>query len=180
MFNEIQKRTLLTVARQAIGDSLKGKKPVRPVAVDPVFLEKCGAFVTLEKEGELRGCIGHIAADRVLIDVIREMALQAAFHDPRFHPLQSEEVNSITIELSILSEFQRIQAPSEIHIGLHGLYIRKGFFSGLLLPQVAARYGWDRDTFLRHICIKAGLPEDAWRDDESELFVFSADVFSET
>ncbi len=139
----------------------------------------CGAFVTLRQGGELRGCIGFIAASRPLLDTVREVAVASAFEDPRFSPLRCEELERTSIEISVLSPLRQISDVSEIRTGVHGILIRRGFRSGLLLPQVATEQGWDRDTFLTHTCYKAGLPPDAWKSPETTIEIFSALVFHE-
>jgi len=155
-----------------------GKKP--PAAKGQGALEeKRGAFVSLKKRGRLRGCIGFIEAKKPLAKTVEEMAIAAAFQDPRFEPLKKEELKDLRLEISVLTPLRRIADVGEIEVGVHGLYIRKGGCAGLLLPQVATEYGWDRDTFLRETCCKAGLAPDAWRDRDTEIYHFSADVFGE-
>jgi len=105
------------------------------------------------------------------------MAIQAAFHDPRFNALTKEEYDDIEIEISVLSPLKKIDSIDEIQVGTHGIYIEKGFYSGLLLPQVATEYGWDRKTFLEHTCYKAGLPKDAYKEKDTNIYIFSADIF---
>ena len=139
--------------------------------------EKLGAFVTLKKGDRLRGCIGHIAGDSPLWKTIIRMAPQAAFNDPRFAPLKKEELDQVHLEISILSPLQPLDDPSKIVPGRDGLLIRKGGSTGLLLPQVAAEWGWDRETFLAHTCRKAGLQADCWKEPATEIFWFQAIVF---
>ena len=141
--------------------------------------EKGGAFVTLEKRGALRGCIGHMAADRPLYLTVQEMAIQAATGDPRFPPVRPEEVGEIGIEISVLSPLKRVAGPEEIRVGEHGIAVSRGAHRGILLPQVATREGWDREKFLGMTCLKAGLPFDAWKSGEVTIEVFSAEVFGE-
>jgi AmmeMemoRadiSam system protein A len=136
-----------------------------------------GAFVTITKKGSLRGCIGHIKGVKPLYKSVEEMAAAAAFQDPRFPPVTKKELKDLDIEISVLTPFEQISDVSEIEVGKHGLYIERGFYSGLLLPQVATEYNWDRDTFLEHTCRKAGLPPDAWKDKETRIYIFSADIF---
>ncbi|WP_045216922.1 AmmeMemoRadiSam system protein A [Desulfonatronovibrio magnus] len=139
--------------------------------------EKLGAFVTLKIKGKLRGCIGHIIGDKPLWKTIIRMASQAAFHDPRFPPLQKAELNSINLEISILSPLSKVDNPQDIVPGKHGLLIRQGAHSGLLLPQVAVEWKWDRNTFLANTCRKAGLLDNCWQDPNTEIFWFQAAVF---
>ena len=113
--------------------------------------------------------------DKPLFKTISEMALQAAFNDPRFEPLTQDEFNNIKIEISVLTKPERVENINEIKVGRDGLIIKKGFYSGLLLPQVASEFNWNRQEFLEHTCIKAGLPKNAW--EYSEIYKFSAEVF---
>jgi hypothetical protein len=142
-------------------------------------MKNTGAFVTLKKHGQLRGCIGFIEARKPSYETVRDMAQAAAFSDPRFSPVTQKEFEDLKIEISILTPLKKISDINEIEVGKHGLYIIKGFNSGLLLPQVATEYSWDRVTFLKETCRKAGLPFDAWKDKDAKIFIFSADVFGE-
>ena len=139
--------------------------------------EKRGAFVTLKRKGQLRGCIGYTQAFKPLSQTIMEMAQAAAFQDPRFPPLAKNELGDLDIEISVLTPFRSIQDIKDIEVGKHGLFIERGGYSGLLLPQVATEYHWDRQTFLEHTCLKAGLPKDAWKDKNTKIQVFSAEIF---
>ena len=136
-----------------------------------------GAFVCLKTKGELKGCIGHIRGQMPLDETVKQMALEAAFHDPRFLPVDESEWMDTDIEISVLTPMKRISDIDEIKVGVHGIYVEKGVDSGLLLPQVATEYGWDRQVFLEYACIKAGLPRDAWKSKETRIYIFSADVF---
>ncbi len=172
-----EKTILHSIARDAIESRLQGK-PLPPLpALTPTLEQHRGAFVTLTKNGGLRGCIGLIQAVRPLASSVQEMALAAAFQDPRFPPLSSEEWPLIEIEISALTPFTQIKDFSEIKIGTHGLYIQKGPYSGLLLPQVATEYGWNREEFLQQTCLKAGLPPNAYKDSDAKIYLFSADIF---
>jgi AmmeMemoRadiSam system protein A len=173
-----EKRVLLEAAREAIASRFTGK-PGRMLKASGALAEPCGAFVTLHIHGNLRGCIGLISASKPLLETVREMAEAAAFDDPRFPPLRSGELPEVSLEISALSPFSRMKDPSEIHVGEHGIMIRLGGRSGLLLPQVATEQGWDRDTFLTHTCFKAGLPADAWKSSSAVIEIFSAVVFHE-
>jgi hypothetical protein len=173
-----EKQALLRIARASIQAELAGKKP--PAAKGQGTLdEKRGAFVSLKKRGHLRGCIGFIEAKKPLARTVEEMAVAAAFQDPRFEPVRREELKDVKLEISVLTPLRKVADVGEIEVGTHGLYIRKGSRAGLLLPQVATEYGWDRDTFLKETCRKAGLAPDAWLDPETEISLFSADVFGE-
>jgi AmmeMemoRadiSam system protein A len=170
---------LLHVAREGIEAHFKGKAAT-PVKTDSAVLcENRGAFVSLHRQGQLRGCIGYIEAVKPLLQTVREMAVAAAFHDPRFRPLQADELAGLSIEISVLSPLRLINSTDEIEVGKHGLYIVNGFNRGLLLPQVATQYHWDRLQFLEQTCCKAGLPPDAWKDPQTKIYVFSAAVFAD-
>jgi len=173
-----EQATLLAIAREAIGARLARRPPAYPPV--PESLEQMhGAFVTLRKGGSLRGCIGHITACRPLVETVKEAAVSSAFTDPRFPPLTLSEWPEVTIEISVLSPFAPVQDASSVRVGEHGVMIRSGYRSGLLLPQVATEYGWDRETFLGHACRKAGLPPDAWRGPGTTVETFTAVVFHE-
>lgn len=174
------KRTLLELARKSISDRLKGKETtLNPSDYKGVLAEKRGAFVTLTINGDLRGCIGYIRAYKPLYETIAEMAGQAAFHDPRFEPLSSQEFENVELEISVLTPMIKVTDPGEIQVGRDGLYIVKGYASGLLLPQVPVEYNWDRDTFLDQTCLKAGLPPGTWKQKGTEIYKFQADIFRE-
>jgi AmmeMemoRadiSam system protein B/AmmeMemoRadiSam system protein A len=175
--SDIDKKTLHTIARSAIESHSLGK-PFPEFDISSQKLnEKRGAFVTLHKRGNLRGCIGYIRGQKPLYQTIREMAIAAAFQDSRFKPVVQSELDDLDIEISVLSPLKKISDVEEITVGKHGIYIIKEYNSGLLLPQVATDQGWDRKTFLEHTCTKAGLPEEAWKDPSTEIYIFSADIF---
>lgn len=171
------KAALIRIAREAIRSRCSGLPMPDISSESPRLLEKRGAFVSIHKGEELRGCIGMIEARLPLVETVRNMAVQAAFADPRFCAVQPEELDTLDIQISVLTPMERIEGPEKIEVGRHGLYIKKGCYSGLLLPQVAVERGWDKIQFLEWTCRKAGLPEDAWKDPEAELYIFSADVF---
>jgi len=176
---EKEKEVLLDIVKKTIAGRLNNKN-LPKISVDSETLqEKRGAFVTLKKRGHLRGCIGYIKAVKPLWETVQEMAIAAAFHDPRFPSLKPEEFKDLSLEISVLSPLQRIEDINAIEVGKHGLYIVRGYNSGLLLPQVAIEYGWDRETFLKETCYKAGLPPQAWMDKETEIYIFSADYFGD-
>jgi hypothetical protein len=172
-----EKKELHDIAQAAITAGCTGKDLPEPTPRSDTLREKRGAFVTLHKAGNLRGCIGYIRAQKPLYQTIRETAHAAAFQDTRFRPVTGDELKDLSIEISVLTPLKRISRIEEIEVGTHGIYIVKDFHSGLLLPQVATENKWDRETFLRHTCTKAGLPDDAWRDASTEIFIFSADIF---
>ena len=174
-----EKDSLLEVVKKTIAAKVNNKD-LQKITIDSATLkEKRGAFVTLKKRGQLRGCIGYINAVKPLWETAQEMALAAAFHDPRFPSLKAEELKELTFEISVLSPLQRVQDIDEIQVGKHGLFIARGHNSGLLLPQVASEHGWDRETFLNATCCKAGLQPQAWQDKETEIYIFSADYFGD-
>jgi AmmeMemoRadiSam system protein A len=175
---EEEKGILIRTAREAIAARLVQRAPRYPEPTN-ALRARCGAFVTLKKGGALRGCIGHISASKPLADTVKEVAVSSAFEDPRFPPIGSEEWGGVRIEISVLSPFQKITDVNRIEVGVHGIMMKRGFRSGLLLPQVAAEQGWNRDTFLTHTCYKAGLPGDAWKTGDVAIEIFSALVFGE-
>ena len=171
---------LLKAARSAIEAHLHDQVSSLPETESPVLWEKRGAFVTLhDTGGDLRGCIGRVASTEALIQTVSQMAVEAAFHDPRFLPLKKEELESVSLEVSVLSQVRRMNDLDDIEIGRDGLLIHKGVASGLLLPQVAAENRWDRETFLAHTCMKAGLSPAAWKEEDTEISIFTAEIFSE-
>ncbi|MGQ9920627.1 MAG: AmmeMemoRadiSam system protein A [Desulfobacca sp.] len=172
-----EKATLHKIARQSIEAGLRGEAAPPLPQLTGALQEPRGAFVTLEKKGALRGCIGYIEAIKPLAVTVQEMAYAAAFKDPRFPPLRPEEYQDIEIKISVLSPLQRLHQVEEIQVGRHGLYICRGPYRGLLLPQVATEYHWDRETFLQQTCRKANLPLLAWQDPETEIYIFSAEIF---
>lgn len=173
-----QRATLLALAREAIREHVRHDRRVHPTPSEPVLRAAGAAFVTLTRHGELRGCIGYVEAVRPLAEAVAHCAVSAATADPRFPPVTPEELSQLQIEISVLSPLRPVQDPGEVRVGEHGLFIRQGIRHGLLLPQVATEFGWDRETFLRQTCLKAGLPADAWRRG-AEIQVFSVDHFSD-
>lgn len=173
-----ERQLLLRSASDSIKCRLEKSPPPQLEAPSKTLKEKRGAFVTLHKRGRLRGCIGYIQGIRPLYQAVIDMAEAAAFDDPRFPAVTKEEFPELDLEISVLSPLSQVEELSEIQIGRHGLYITLGAFSGLLLPQVATENGWDRETFLEQTCLKAGLPPEAYRDEEARLYLFSAEVFS--
>ncbi|MBC7333833.1 MAG: AmmeMemoRadiSam system protein A [Actinobacteria bacterium] len=173
------KRILLHIARKTIENVTKGNKIPSFNVKDPVLETRCGAFVTIHKNSRLRGCIGNIVGRAPLWQTVRDMAIEAALNDPRFPPVSSQEIEDIEIEISVLSPLKKIEDINEIEVGKHGILIKRGFYQGLLLPQVATEYNWDRITFLEQTCYKAGLDKDCWKGKNCEIYIFSANVFSE-
>jgi AmmeMemoRadiSam system protein A len=179
MLDDSDKVSLLNLARTTLEVSFSQESTAAFQTDSPDLMEHKGAFVTLHRKGELRGCIGQLDPDRELYKVVERCAMSAAFEDARFPPLQQKELDDLDIEISVLTPFQRIKNIDEIAVGKHGLYIVQGLYRGLLLPQVAEEYGWDRITFLEQTCHKAGLSVSAWKDPHTEIYSFEAEVFSD-
>ena len=176
--NDEEKRILKDIALTSIKDSLEGKRIAQPIfnSQFSIFNSKCGAFVSLHKQGRLRGCIGHFGEDVPLHEIVAEMARAAAFEDPRFMPVTRDELDDIDIEISVLTPMRRIQNLDEFELHRHGIYIRKGYRSGTFLPQVADEVNWTKEEFVSHCAQdKAGIGWDGWRD--AELYVYEAIVF---
>ena len=172
-----EKRMLKHIALTSIKDSLDGKQVAKTnVKLSPTLLLNCGAFVSLHKQGHLRGCIGHFGEDFPLHEIVAEMARAAAFEDPRFMPVTADELPDIDIEISVLTPMRRIQSLDEFELHRHGIYIRKGRHSGTYLPQVADEVNWTKEEFVSHCAHdKAGIGWDGWKD--AELYVYEAIVF---
>ena len=170
---------LFRVARESIKAHLKGEMSVLPEVTSPILATPSGVFVTLHRHGKLRGCIGYLEACKPLLASVQEMAVAAAFGDPRFPPLREDELADLDIEISVLSPMHQIKNTDEIQVGKHGIYLERGPNRGLLLPQVATEYGWDRLTFLRQTCTKACLPQNAWEDPATRISIFSAKILHE-
>jgi AmmeMemoRadiSam system protein A len=170
------RRDLLARARAAILAQLDGR-PEPQSGVTPVLQRHAGAFVTVSKAGELRGCVGFVEAARPLIQAVTDAARRAVVDD-RFAPVTRAELADLRLEISVLTPLSPI-APQDVVVGSHGLLIRHAGRSGLLLPQVAVEHAWDREAFLDHTCRKAGLPSDSWKQPGVELLGFEAEVFAE-
>lgn len=177
--NKAEKQKLLEIAKLSIIETVTGKKQFLPNVTEERLKENCGAFVTIKENDQLRGCIGYIQAVKPLYETVEDVAKSAAVNDYRFNPVRQDELDKLELEISVLTPLKRIKDVNEIEVGKHGLYMKRGFNSGLLLPQVATEYNWDRDTFLRETCGKAGMPQDAWKDKSTEIYTFSAEVFGE-
>ncbi|MDQ7786604.1 MAG: AmmeMemoRadiSam system protein B [Thermodesulfovibrionales bacterium] len=173
-YTEVEKKELLSLAKNAIAEHVtNGKTPDKEIS-NPKLRADGAVFVTIKKNGSLRGCIGNIQAVMPLYESVIKNAIAASSSDPRFPPLTQEEIKDIEVEISILSPLSPLRDVKDIQVGRHGLFIRKGIQRGLLLPQVATEYGWDRETFLDQLCVKAGLPKGAWQD--AELYRFTAEI----
>jgi len=174
---EIDGQTLLRLAREALVEYLNSAEISKIPEPGDALRQPCGAFVTLRKGKNLRGCIGVTEANKPLYITVRECAVWAALHDPRFPPVTKKEVSGLNLEISVLSPLSDI-APQDIEVGRHGLLVSSGGLRGLLLPQVAEQWKWNREQFLEETCRKAGLPPDAWRQD-ARIQAFTAQVFEE-
>ncbi|WP_406658261.1 TIGR00296 family protein [Methanolobus sp. ZRKC2] len=185
MLTEDQGKKVVKLARDAIetylwtGEMIDGSE----IQLPPVFAETRGVFVTLNKNGELRGCIGHPYADSPLKYAVTDSAISAGFRDPRFPPVSKDEMDHITVEVTILTPPERLNLapndiPSSIEIGRHGLIVKRDYRQGLLLPQVAPEHDMDEVEFLSHTCLKAGLPHDAWTTG-AEVYCFEGQIFAE-
>jgi hypothetical protein len=182
ILNEAEQKTLLRLARDVLQGITKDRSyqpDYSKYDLTPHLKEKSRLFVTLTKGGDLRGCIGHVQAIVPIYEGVVENTFSAAFRDPRFPPVRADEVPDIRIEISINTPQRLLKDVNKIVIGKHGLVIEKGWNRGILLPQVPVEWKWNRDEFLKHICLKAGLPTDAWKDKDTKLYSFSSQVFHE-
>jgi AmmeMemoRadiSam system protein A len=175
---EADRHLLLGIARNAVEAHLSGDSPELPEVQHGVGLERHGVFVSLHNNRKLRGCIGNVMPDQPLYRTTAHCAVAAATSDPRFASVTLEELPRVSFELSVLSIPEPVHSVDEIEVGKHGLIVSKGSARGLLLPQVATKYRWNRNQFLAETCIKAGLVPDAWREGAS-IHYFTADVFGE-
>ena len=180
MLSEEEKKYSLKLARKTLEKYFSGDYEIEvPPKEFKNLWEKRGAFVTLLKEKHLRGCIGILEPLYPLYETIQKMTIEAAFEDPRFAPLEAKELPLIEIEISVLSPLKK-GTLKEVEVGKHGIYLVKGAHRGVLLPQVPVEYGWDKKTFLEHVCLKAGLPPDCYKSPEAKIYLFTAEVFKES
>jgi len=180
MLDKQKRKKLLEIARKSIETYLATGTRLELKEDDPELTRIQGAFVTLHKYGQLRGCIGNIIGQKPLYLTVRDMAVEAAVDDPRFPALVSSELKDVDIEISVLSPLEKVDSIDKIELGRHGVMVRRGFNSGVFLPQVATETGWSKEEFLSYLCQhKAGLPATAWKDKATELYIFTAEVFSE-
>lgn len=177
--NAKEQATLLAIARKSIESWVHSGTAYIEPREEKVLNQRRGCFVTIKQNGALRGCIGNFQSELPLFREVAEIAAASASKDPRFYPMQEADLDNFNLEISVLSPLQKIEDVEEIEVGRHGIYIEKGFYRGVLLPQVATEHGWDRETFLKQTCLKAGLPTDAWKAEDAEIYIFSADIFSE-
>ncbi len=179
-FSRDEQQQLLKLARNSVETAVRQGKLLDPPAMsDASLATPRGAFVTLTKKSQLRGCIGYTVPVKPLYLTVRDVAAFAALRDSRFPPVTEKELTDLEYEVSVLTPFRRMQDVSELHIGEHGLLVRRGDQLGVLLPQVATEQRWDKRMFLQQACLKAGLPENSWRDEETDVFLFSATVFGD-
>ncbi|MBD3177043.1 MAG: AmmeMemoRadiSam system protein A [Armatimonadia bacterium] len=179
MLSQDERRTLLDIARRSLSEAAAGATYRPPTDLPPTLLAPGAAFVTVRAwDGQLRGCIGQTEAVAPLAETVAQMAQAASQQDPRFPPVAPGEVDGLRVEISVLSQPEPID-PADIEVGRHGLVIERGVARGLLLPQVASERDWDRETFLDHTCLKAGLPAGAWREAGTRVLAFTAEVFGE-
>jgi AmmeMemoRadiSam system protein A len=178
--NNTQKQILLKTARDTVKAVIGGGVLPEPKSNEPELNAHCGCFVTLKNQGRLRGCIGQFTSDRPLIELVVEMAKASATGDPRFFadPIAAKELEQLDVEISVLSPLKKTDDPLSLRLGIDGIYVKRSGASGCFLPQVATETGWSKEEFLSYCCAhKAGLPADAWRAPEVEVYLFTADVF---
>lgn len=178
-----QQQILLRMARDAIEQWVANGRVPHYQNDDPALAQVAGVFVTLRRRENgdlaLRGCIGRVEAPESLLYLVPEMAVKAASNDPRFPPVTAGELPTLHIEISVLSPLQRLEDVQEIEVGVHGLLIEAHGRRGLLLPEVPLHHHWNRADFLEGICLKAGLPPDAWQEPETRLYTFTTFSFEE-
>ena len=178
--NDTQKQILLKTARDTLNAVITSESPPEPKSDDAELNAHCGCFVTLKNNGRLRGCIGQFTSESALIELVVEMAKASATGDPRFlaSPITPGELEELDIEISVLSPLQRTDDPMSLRLGVDGIYIKRGCTSGCFLPQVAEETGWSKEEFLSYCCAhKAGLDAAAWKEPETEVYLFTAEVF---
>ena len=185
MFSPADKKELLEIARNSVrcaagggGKESSGAKH-KSYSDESPLSQPGGVFVTLYKKKQLRGCLGLIASDEPLWQSVAQMAGRSAAEDPRFSPVDEDELSQIRIEISVLSPLREISSTDEIQVGTHGIFLTAGMYRGLLLPQVAVTHHWDRIRFLEETCMKAGLPRDQWKHSETRIYIFSAEIIEE-
>jgi AmmeMemoRadiSam system protein A len=176
-YNENERKFLLEYARDAVEYSVNNKEVPRRPSIPEKLKKKRGVFVTLKMDGKMRGCIGEIFAQNPVIEAVRNCAVNSALKDERFKPVSEKELPELGYEISVLSPLQPLEDVSDLIIGKHGLLIVYGQLSGIILPQVAAEYGWNKTQFLEAVCRKAGLQIGAWKAPNALVFLYSAEVF---
>lgn len=180
--DEAARSELLEIAREAVASAVRREKLPRTEPASPELLEPRGAFVTIRNRGRLRGCIGQFVGDRPLFEMVREMALSAATRDARFtfDPITTRELPDLEIDVSVLGLLEKIDDPLDFELAVHGIYLKRGSSSGCFLPQVATETGWSKEEFLSNCAGgKAGLPPEAWKDPDTDVYRFSCEVIRE-
>jgi AmmeMemoRadiSam system protein A len=178
MIDDADGQTLLSIAREALHARVAGHRPPQVLCVGPLAL-RCGAFVSIHVGHALRGCLGRLTSSAPLGATLVYLGGAVADSDPRFPPVVPDELPLLQIEISLLSPERPVSSPEEVTIGRHGVVVEQGRSRGLLLPQVAAASGWNPETFVQHACVKAGLPQNAWKTG-ARLLVFEARIFGES
>jgi AmmeMemoRadiSam system protein A len=178
MISSADEKPLLSLARQALKARVAGDRPPQVVCIGPLAL-RCGAFVSIHNGDQLRGCLGRLSPSSPLGTTLVYLGAALADSDPRFPPVLPDELPLLQMEISLLAPERAVASIDEISVGQHGVIVEHGRSRGLLLPQVAPEFGWDRETFLEQACVKAGLPRDAWRTG-ARILVFEACIFAES
>ena len=182
MLSKQAQKVLLKIARETVEALTRDQQPPDFQVEEQELQHEQGAFVTLKTNGRLRGCIGQFTADKPLWQVVQQMAVAAATQDPRFagNRIRPDELDQLQIEVSVLSKMKEMENPLDIELGKHGIYVKHGFRTGCFLPQVATETGWDKEQFLSKCCHgKAGLAPDAWKDEDTKVYSFTAQVIEE-
>ncbi|MCK4502639.1 MAG: AmmeMemoRadiSam system protein A [Desulfuromonadales bacterium] len=179
MLTKADAANLLIIAREAIVHQINGGDYSPTPREEKALNERSGCFVTIKQNGNLRGCIGNFQSHQPLFREVAIMAVAAASEDPRFQPMTQDELDNFNLEITVLSPLEKIDDTNQIEVGTHGIYIEKGINRGVLLPQVATDYNWDRETFLQQTCIKAGLPETSWQSPDADIYIFSGQIITE-
>lgn len=177
-FNHNHQDILLTFVRRTITAHIRTLLPPDFHSDDVIFENKWGAFVTINQDGDLRGCMGRLESTKPLFETIREISISAATEDPRFFPMREEDLSNSKIKISLLSPLNRVASIDAIEVGKHGVVIDHARRRGVLLPQVPVEQGWGEEEFLQNVCIKAGLPEDTWKK-KAKIFTFTTIEFGE-
>lgn len=179
LLNATEEKILLDIARTSIESHVCNNTICVIPREERRLNFKHGCFVTIRQHGKLRGCIGNFQSELPLFKEVSEIAIASASNDPRFYPLKMQDLDSISLQISVLSPLIKIDEIEEIVIGTHGIYLERGHYRGVLLPQVAIENKWNRTTFLNQTCIKAGLPATAWQDKNADIYIFSAQIFGD-
>ena len=180
MLNESQRHILLKVAHDTVKAVISGRDGEIIDTDDAELNSHSGCFVTLKNHDDLRGCIGQFTSDKPLIELIADMAKASCSQDSRFFsdPITENELENIDIEISVLSPLKKTDDPLSLRLGIDGIYIKNAFANGCFLPQVATETGWSKEEFLSYCCShKAGLESDAWKDEDTDVYLFSAEIF---